>query len=433
MTTTTIWDIAKRHNTLCRTRADAKSNVAMLFEHVQKHTSLVLDSSFLTALLNDTLHFKLWHKVKCPSTVPSPHTIVARFAKTTTLDTFLKQFQTALVNHHPALCEMATFILVHDYWATRWTAKMKRLFKQTIHIAFIYEALTRYAETHSDFTMQLIHYYYTVKWTHQKSLLDFMNTTSGFTFVKSESVMFAFDRYFQMDALHKQKHLRKHNKEHILHTLGQEIRLCLDTNVCEAIMADRYVNTLISRQNANAAVNGLIEHDYGHAHYKKGKIVFPQMSQLYASMYTSWNLCFIFPYHNAPLLHPKLLFPFLLGSPPSLFIFRRSISLWIAVNSWLCNHLSKTPDLSAFPVGEIHPLLARLNQLYAKDILQLQIQSKKNKKTRTMHPFATIKRLLKTIKNVHTLVEAKPYQYYNSRKLYVPTKVSDLYTKYALK
>ena len=50
-----------------------------------------------------------------------------------------------------------------------------------------------------------------------------------------------------------------------------------------------------------------------------------------------------------------------------------------------------------------------------------------------MHPFATIKRLIKTIKNVHTLVEAKPYQYYNSRKLYVPTKVSNLYTKYALK
>lgn len=425
---TTIWEIAKAHNTLCRTPSSARDNIDELFEQVQRHLPLDLDTSYLMTLLDDTMHFKLWHKVKCPSSVPSPYVIVQRFAKKTPLQVLCRQFKTALVDHHPVLCELATHILLQGQWANKWTAKMKQLFKQTIHVAYIYEALTRYAEAHSPFLTQLVHYYYTVKWTHRKPLVDFMNPTGGgFSFVKSESVMFAFDRYYQMAVIHKQKNIHKRNKAHILQNLGKEIRLCLDTNVCEAIMADRYINTTISKQNAKAAMDGLIAHDYGIGHYKDDTVVFPNMTRLYTSLYTSWNLCFIFPYQSAPLLYPKLLFPFLLGAPPRLFIFRRSISLWIAINSWLCSYLCKKPPLSAFPVPELHPMLARLNMLYAKDIKRLQTPPKHR-----VRPLAVVKRILKTVKNIHTLVEARPFQHYTSKKKYAPAKMSTIYTKYLL-
>ena len=417
--TASIWDIARKHNRLCKTPVEAKQNIDALVAHVQHHMSVSFDPQTVESLLNETMFLNKWKRVVRDRTVQTPHEIVAAYQRKTTMRSFIQAFKNGLVKNHPVLCEIATHILRHLHPTQGLDSTTILVVKQTLHSMFILEALTRYACQNSTFTLHLINYYYTLKWSHQKDITYFMNTDTGFPFVKAESVMWALDRYYQMRVVH-QSTISPTNKRLLKKRLGEEVVLGLNANVYEAVLADKYLNTTITRTNARAGTNGLLKHPYGYAKYTPDTIVFPQMSQLYASMYTSWNLCFVCPYAFGPLLYGKLLFPYLTNSPPQHFIFRRAISLLVAVNSALCTYLYKTKPLGKFDVASTRGLLAQCNLRYANEMVP------KQKRSRLRYT----KRLMKTMKQAKTLCDSKPFHQYMSRKKYTPPPIHTIYTNY---
>lgn len=416
-----IWDIAKKHNRRCKTRATAKRNIDALVARLQQQLSLDTDPLLLRSLLNDTLFFDKWKSVIRDKTVQTPQEVVESYRHTTTMHEFIQAFKRGLVANHPVLCEMGTCILEQGDANTSLDPSTATVLKQTLHIMYIFEAITRYACQNSTFTLHLINYYYTLRWSHHKSISHYMNTETGFPFVKAESVMWALDRYYQMRVVH-QSNIRPDSKRALLKTIGDEVVLGLNTNVYEAVIADKYLNTNVTKRNARAGINGLLKISYGHAEYKPDTIVFPQMTQLYASMYTSWNLCFVSPYDFAPLLYGKLLFPYLTNSPPQHFIFRRAISLMVAVNSVLCTHLFKTRPLGKFAVDSVQEQLAMCNLLYANEMFACAKQDRSGVRT--------TKRVLKTMKQAKTLCDSKPFHHYTSRKKYKPPPLHTIYTHY---
>ena len=429
---THIWDIAAKHNRLCKTKADAKANIDALVEQVRQRVPLGLDTGMLTSLLDDTMHFHKWTWVMRDSSLQTPHQIVAEFRRKMRMSKFVSAFKTALATNHPVICEIATYMLVNDCVKKHWTPKMTQTVKQTLHTMYIYEAITRYASANSSFPIELINYYNTMKWTHKKSTTNLLlNTNSAFSFVKAESVVWCFDRFYQMRTVH-QSAISASNKTHIKKKLGKEIALGLKTNIYEAIFADKYINTSASRINARAAQNGLITHPCGIAHYEQSAetISFPQMTQLYTSMYTSWNLCFVCLFSPAPLLYAKLLYPYLAGSPPKSFIFRRAVSLLIAVNSVLCNQLNNiSTESHKFDVPHLQLMMAKSNLLYANEMLRMH---RGTPKSRLQKHATFVKSVPKTIKNIQMMYESKPFDQYASRKKYKVPTVDAIYVQYMM-
>lgn len=431
---THIWDIAKKHNRLCKTKAVAKTNVDALVEQVRQHVPIELDTEMLTSLLDDTMYFHKWTWVMRDSTSQTPHQIVDEFRREMRMSYFVNAFKTALVKNHPVICEIATYMLVNDCVKKHWTPKMTQLVKQTLHVMYIYDAITRYASANSSFSMDLINYYYIMKWKHRKSTADMLlDIDSVFSFVKAESVVWCFDRLYQMREVHHSV-ISASNKAHIKKKLGQEIALGLKTNIYEAILADKYINTKASRLNARAAQNGLIKHPCGIAHYEQNAdtLSFPQVTQLYTSMYTSWNLCFVSPFGPAPLLYAKLLYPYLAGSPPKSFLFRRAVSLLIAVNSSLCsrlNNISPNESHKFDDVQHLQLMMAQSNLLYANEMLRMHQGTPKSRLRRHK---AFVKSVPKTMKNIRTLYESKPFDQYASRKKYKVPAVDAIYVQYMM-
>ena len=429
---THIWDIAEKHNRLCKTKAVAKANIDALVEQVRQHVPLELDTEMLTSLLDCTMYFHKWAWVMRDSHSQSPHQIVREFQREMRMSYFVEAFKTALVKNHPVVCEIATYMLVNDCVKKHWTPKMTLLVKQTLHVMYIYDAITRYASTNSSFLMDLANYYYVMKWKHKKSTENMMmDVNSGFQFVKAESVVWCMDRFYQMREVHHSA-VSSSNKAQIKKKLGQEIALGLKTNIYEAILADKYINTKASRLNARAALNGLIKHPCGIAHYvqRADTMVFPQMTQLYNSLYTSWNLCLVSPFSPAPLLYAKLLYPYLAGCPPKSFIFRRAVSLLVAVNSSLCGRLNNRYNEShKFDVQHLQLMMAQCNSLYANEMLMMH---QGTPKSRLQRHTAFAKSVPKTMKNIRTLYESKPFKQYESRKKYNVPTVDEIYVQYMM-
>lgn len=416
-----IWDIAKKHNRLCKTQATAKRNIDALVARLQQQLSLDLDLQMLRSLLKETLFFNKWQNVIRDKTVQTPMEVVESYRHKTTMRAFIQAFKKGVVTNHPVLCEIATCLLKKGDAKTKLNPSTALVLKQTLHIMYILEAITRYACHNSTFTLHLINYYYTLRWSHCKSISHYANIETVFPFVKAESVMWALDRYYQMRVVH-QSSIHPNNKRTILNKIGEEVVLGLNTNVYEAVLADKYLNTKVTNMNAKAAITGLLKSSYGHAEYKPDTIVFPKMTQLYASMYTSWNLCFVCPYNFAPLLYGKLLFPYLTNSPPQHFIFRRALSLMVVANSILCTHLYKTQPLGKFDVKATRERLAQCNLLYANEIFV--------KANHQQSRVRSTKRIMKTMKQAKALYNSMPFQHYNSRKKYKPPPIQTIYTNY---
>lgn len=430
---THIWDIAAKHNRLCKTKAIAIANLDALVEQVRQHVPFELDTVMIKSLLDDTMHFHKWTWVMRGSSSQTPHHIVAEFQRKMRMSHFVRAFKKALVKNHPIICDIVTHMLINDCVKKHWTPKMTRLVKQILHVMYIFEAITRYATANSSFLIDLVNYYNTMKWQHKKSTADLLlNIDFAFPFVKAESVVWCMDRFYQMRKVHHSE-ISASNKAHIKKKLGQEIALGLKTNIYEAILADKYINTKASLLNARAAQNGLIKHPCGIAHYEQqtDTMTFPQVTQLYNSMYISWNLCFVSPFGPAPLLYSKLLYPYLAGSPPKSFIFRRAVSLLIAVNSSLCNKLNNISNkpLKFDDVQHLQMMMAQRNVSYANEMLRMHQGTPKNRLQRQK---AFVKNVPKTMKNIRTLYESKPFKHYASRKKYKVPIVDTIYVQYMM-
>ena len=420
-----IWNIAQDQNKLIKTKRTAKTVVSDLVERALQKFPITLDIKLIHDIVNNRLYLKHWKKI-IDQDVPTPQHIVDTYCKQPNIiETVIDGFKHGCVRRHPVLCELIGIISHHKWLDTAYTKKVFKIVNKTVHAMVVFEALVRYAITNAKFIICVIDFYSIMKWKKYKSnyeLFSKLNKSSLFTLVKAESVNWCLMQYLQMNDTQKSQSFTKEQKEKMLEKIGDRCRFGLDTNIYEAVFADKVLNTNYSVKNATAGTNGLLLQPYGIPTLENKVMVFSGMQQTYMSMYTSWNLCFICEF-SAPLLYAKLLQPFVLDAEPKYFMFRRAISLLFTVQSAMCNMLYNVDYKDTFDVSKIHLSFAELNLAYGTAMMQ-HIHGQTSTLYKTKLFFKNIPYLARKLV---ILFQSKPLKHMNSRKKYTRRSSNKLY------
>ena len=420
--------MAKDHNTLCKTKSDATRILRALKDSLSTKISFDYDTTRGNRLLQQDMFFQSWTS-RIREKVAAPQTIVDAFLPKCSLETTIDRCIHGLIERHPILCELAGLLHQSNTIDTHWNDTLKNTILDTLHAMHIYEALARYAaDGNKKMVTSLIDFYSFEKWAMYKSRRELLTKTHPFTFVKSESVNWCLMQYISMSNVMEDTTLEPDEKQMLLSKMGKMVTFGLNTNIYEAVFADKVRSSSKNkyRLNSDAGKHGLLFYPYGIASVKNDILYFEDMSQYYASMYLAWNLCFICEAPNAHLLYAKLLQPYVLDAPPHAFMFRRALSLLITVQSFMCNALRKTPTYrNRYDMRKMHPLFAALNLKYANTAM-IHNHGTTSYSYKLKKFFLNLPSLSKQMMN---LIRTDPLKHMDSRKQFQAPRVSEVYRR----
>lgn len=418
-----VWDIAKTENRYVKNQADATQVVNKIVRLAQSKHRVTLDRTLVDSLVLHTLFLKEWdERIKYK---PNPLDIVKTYIKRNNIASVLDGFKKGCIGRHPVLCELMAIILENKWVEDHYDEKTFKVVKNTVHMMLIFDALVKHTVSDSHFLVCLMDYYSFMKWRKYKTNNELLgrDKESLFAVIKAESVDWCLTQFLQMKDVRDSKSFNKTQRAEMFRLIGKRCAFGLDTNIYEAIVGDKIINTEYSRNNATAGTNGLLLQPYGIPSLENSQMVFNQMRQSYASHYLAWNLCFICKYTSAPMLYAKLFQPYVLDAEPKDFMFRRAISLLLTVQSVMCNIFYRNSYRDSYDVSKLHVPFSELNLKYGNAIMVHYHGTSSH-----WHKFKLFWHHLPHLASKLTaLFRSKPLAHMNSRKPYRRRRSSSLY------
>ena len=217
-----LWSIAKKHNTVCKSQANAKQILNALKTNLATKISFDFDTQRGNKLLNKDLFLEDWDS-RIRERILSPHTIVKNYTIKWSMETTINRCIRGLIKKHPILCELASILHQSNTLDTYWNDTLKETILDTLHVMHIYEALVRYADGNKKMVTSLIDFYSFEKWESYKSSWELLTKTHPFTFIKAESVNWCLMQYISMSDVIEDNTLEHATKTKMLSKMGEMV------------------------------------------------------------------------------------------------------------------------------------------------------------------------------------------------------------------